>query len=122
MEAAVKIAALAITTLALAFGALSRAELIPVPAAPPFVLVNAHPTGGPRVRRAGLALHSRTIFYFVWRVVSPIIGRPVYPHMLRHSLATRLYEKGGDLKLIQETLGHANINTTTIYTHLTTTR
>jgi site-specific recombinase XerD len=99
-----------------------RAELIPPPAAPPFVFVNAHPTGGPRVRRAGLALHSRTIFYLVRRVVVPIIGRPVHPHMLRHSFASRLRENGADLQIMQEALGHAEITTTTMYAHLSTNR
>jgi len=52
--------------------------------------------------------------------VVPIIGRPVHPHMLRHSFASHLREKGADLQRIQEALGHANINTTTMYAHLTT--
>ena len=52
--------------------------------------------------------------------VVPIIGRPVHPHMLRHSFASRLRENGADLQLIQEALGHANINTTTMYAHIST--
>ena len=99
-----------------------RAELIPLPAAPPFVFVNAHTKSSQRVRRAGLALGPKTIFALVRRAVAPLIGRPVAPHVLRHSFAHRLYERGGDLQLIQESMGHANITTTTIYTHLTTTR
>jgi site-specific recombinase XerD len=87
-----------------------RAELSPAPPPPPFVFVNAHPTGGQRVRRAGQALLTKTVFQLVRRAVSPIIGRPVHPHMLRHSFATRLYEKGGDLLLIRDAMGHASIN------------
>jgi len=54
--------------------------------------------------------------------VVPVIGRPVHPHMLRHSFASRLRENGAGLQVIQEALGHANINTTTMYAHLTTNR
>ena len=75
-----------------------------------YVYLNNH---GKKMTRQG-------VFKMIKKLTSEKgINKDVSPHTLRHSIATHMLENGADLKIIQEFLGHENIGTTQIYTHLT---
>ncbi|HTC47779.1 MAG TPA: tyrosine recombinase [Candidatus Aquilonibacter sp.] len=69
------------------------------------------------IARGGRRLTRQRVWQMV-RAASSASGRAASPHMLRHSCATHMVENGADLRTVQTILGHADISTTQIYTHL----
>jgi site-specific recombinase XerD len=87
----------------------------------PWLFVHVSPTphrSSWALRKAGKPLLTRSVYARVVQQVSPIVGKHIWPHLLRHSYAVRLRSKGADLADIKEELGHQRLETTLVYANI----
>ena len=71
------------------------------------------------VSSRGKAISRITVFYYLKQYAEMAgLNKVISPHVLRHSFATHLLERGANIRVIQEMLGHEKITTTEIHTHL----
>lgn len=71
------------------------------------------------ISNRGQRINRRTVEYMVDKYVKKVgLNSGISPHSLRHTFATHMLENGADIRSVQELLGHENVSTTQIYTHL----
>lgn len=81
-------------------------------------LVGRAPTQAVFLNQRGGRISRQSVHTIVERAGRVVGVRGLHPHTLRHSFATHLLEGGADLRVVQELLGHADISTTQLYTHV----
>ena len=111
------------------FGKGSKERIIPIGEQAKFVIKEFLPTRDFLIKKFGLTTKNLLIKdngHFVTRQdiysfihnQGKLIHKNISPHTLRHSFATHLLENGADLRIVQELLGHSDVSTTQLYTHI----
>lgn len=111
------------------FGKGSKERIIPIGEQAKFVIKEFLPTRDFLIKKFGLTTKNLLIKdngHFVTRQdiysfihnQGKLIHKNISPHTLRHSFATHLLENGADLRVVQELLGHSDVSTTQLYTHI----
>jgi len=86
----------------------------------PKLLVKKDSAGALFLNRNGNRLTERMVQILIRKYARAAgIENAVHPHLLRHPFATHMLDGGADLRVVQELLGHTNLSTTQIYTHIT---
>ncbi len=90
-----------------------------IPKIKPTSRTNRKKTKAVFINNEGYPLTERSVQEIIQKYADQAgIGKKVHPHMLRHTFATHMLDGGADLRVVQELLGHADLSTTQIYTHI----
>lgn len=90
-----------------------------IPKIRPSIRTNKRRSKAVFINNDGYPLTERSVQEILQRYADKAgIGKKVHPHMLRHTFATHMLNGGADLRVVQELLGHADLSTTQIYTHI----